>query len=342
MRAPAWLARLRSRSATTEMSFLQHLDELRSVLISLATVLVVLAVGAWFVSGHVLDFLVGHTVGTAQFIKPLEAFGARIKLALLMAVIAGLPFFAYRVWGFIVPGLLRSEKRIVLPLVLWSTLLFLLGVGFSAALLSPTMLKIMLSFGTELIKADIAVAPLLDFFVKMAIACGLLFQVPVVIAVLSHFGIVTPELLTSKWRHAIVIILIIAAVVTPGDGPSQVVLAIPVILLYFVSIYVSKMIWRGKREADGEDEPPEDGEARPESEMGPVQEGGHDEGEARRSADAPGDEGQTPIAGEGQAGDRPGEADTGEARSDDDDAASESAAERPARALHPPDHDYSI
>ncbi|MBD3235572.1 MAG: twin-arginine translocase subunit TatC [Candidatus Eisenbacteria bacterium] len=362
MRTPAWMRRWRPGGAASEMSFLDHLDELRSVLISCATVLLLLAVGAWFVSGYVLDFLVAHTVGSAQFIKPFEAFGTRIKLALLMAVIVGLPFFAYRIWGFIVPGLMPNEKRIVLPLVFWSTLLFLLGVAFSAALLSPTMLRIMLSFGTELIEADIAVAPLFDFFVKMAIACGLLFQVPVVVAVLSHFGVVTPAFLTSKWRHAIVIILVIAAVVTPGDGPSQVVLAIPVILLYFISIQISKAIWRGKQTAaEGEEteagEGPDEASRDAEPQEGPPEDDGPDDG---RSGDG-GAHGSGPDAGDADAG-GPKAADTdaggpddeppGGAPAEDDQPEPQrpsegrrqtsSRREDPPRPLHPPDQDYSI
>lgn len=253
MRVPDWLRRWRSPAAPVEMSFLEHLDELRSVLISCILVLLLLAIGAWFFSGRLLDFLVAHTVGTAQFIRPIEAFATRVKLSLLLALIVGLPFIAFRVWGFIVPGLLGHERRVVMPLVIWSTLLFLAGVAFAALLLTPTMLRIMLSFSSKFIHADIAIEPLLDFFVKMAFACGLMFQLPLVVAVLSYFEIVTPQFLTSKWRHAVVIILIIAAVVTPGDGPSQLVLGVPVIVLYFVSIMVSRAIWRGKRKRDDED-----------------------------------------------------------------------------------------
>jgi len=255
IKAPRWLQRILAPSATAEMSFFDHLDELRSVLLSCLWGLMLLTVAGWFFSGPALDFLVRHTVGEAQFIRPMEGFTTRIKLALLMAVIAGMPFYAFQVWGFVVPGLLNREKRLVFPLVLWSTLLMLIGVGFSALALTPTMLRILMSFATEVITPMITVGYLLDFFLKMALACAILFQLPLVIAVLSFAGIVTPEFLRSKWRHAIVLILIIAAIVTPGDGPSQLVLAVPIVLLYFVSIWVSARIHRRKRAED--DRPPE-------------------------------------------------------------------------------------
>ena len=249
MRVPGWLARLRSDSAPAEMSFLEHLEELRGVILSCLWVLVLLLIGGWMVSGRLLDLLVRYTVGTAQFIRPLEGFSCRIKISLLVAFLVGLPYFALRIWSFVVPGLLGHERRLVWPLVVWSTALFLLGVGFATLALTPTMLRVLMSFQTEVIHANLAVGYLLDFFVKMAFACGLLFQLPLVIAALSYAGLVTPAFLKSKWRHAIVIILIVAAVVTPGDGPSQLVLAAPVIVLYFVSIGVSAAIHRKRRRA---------------------------------------------------------------------------------------------
>jgi sec-independent protein translocase protein TatC len=234
------------------MSFLDHLEELRGVFLSCLWVYLLLVIGGWAVSGRLLDILVRHTVGTAQFIRPLEGFASRMKISLLVALIAGLPYFALRIWGFVVPGLLHHERRLVWPLVIWSTVLFLAGVAFSTLTLTPTMLRVLMSFQTEVIHADLAVGYLLDFFVKMAFACGLLFQLPLVIAALSYAGLVTPAFLKSKWRHAVLIILIVAAVVTPGDGPSQLVLAVPVIGLYFVSIGVSAGIHRRRRRAGEE------------------------------------------------------------------------------------------
>ncbi len=261
MRVPRWLAKLRSPSAPAEMSFLEHLEELRGIVLSCLAVLALLAVGGWFASGPVLDFLVRHTVGTAQFIRPLEGFTTRMKLAFLMAFIVGLPFIALRIWSFVVPGLLRHERRLVLPCVIWSTTLFLVGVAFSTLMLTPTMLKILMGFETPVIEARPAVGYLLDFFVKMALACGILFQLPLVVALLSYVGLVTPRFLASKWRHAIVIILIVAAVVTPGDGPSQLVLSVPIVVLYFVSIWICALVRRGrKRDGDRENpSPPEPG-----------------------------------------------------------------------------------
>jgi len=329
------------------MSFLEHLDELRSVLFSSLLIMLVFAAVAWFFSERLLDFLVLHTVGHAHFIKPLEAFMTRVKLALLLGLMAGLPFIAFRIWGFVVPGLLHHERRLLLPLVIWSTLLFFLGVAFATAALTPTMMRILMSFGTEHIEQTIAVGYLFDFVLKMALACGLLFQLPLVIALLSHVGLVTPGFLLAKWRHAIVIILIVAAVVTPGDGPSQLVLALPIIVLYFVSIWISAGIHRRKRSREPgvlrEQAPAVPGEAGVE----PAAAGGTSAGDAewlRASAEVPPGRGAPPQ-------DRPGERQGGPVPQGPAEAVPPPGAKGPARipeeaeepkGLHPPGEDGSI
>ncbi|MCK4305549.1 MAG: twin-arginine translocase subunit TatC, partial [Candidatus Eisenbacteria sp.] len=252
MKVPSWLARIRDPSAGAEMSFLDHLDELRSVLISSVVALLVLGIGGWFISGWLMDFLIDHAgLGKAQFIKPQEAFFTRFKISLAAGFIVGLPYIALQVWSFVVPGLLKREKRVVLPLVFWSTLLFLMGAAFSFLILTPIMLRFLSGFGTPVVIANLAVGYVLDFYIRMAIACGVLFQLPLVVAVLSFFGIVTPGFLKSMWRQAIIVILIASAIVTPADMLSQLVLGLPIILLYFASIFVSAAICRAK--GDGED-----------------------------------------------------------------------------------------
>ncbi len=238
------------KRATSEMSFFDHLDELRGVLFACFAVVIVFSLGAWFISQWVLDFLVNFTVGDAQFIKPHEAFLTRFKLSLMIGFLVGLPFVAYKIWSFVVPGLLKREKVIVYPLMFWSTVLFLAGVAFSVLVLTPVMLKFLASFETDTVQSNMAVGYLFDFYIKISFACGLLFQLPLVIGVLSFFGLVTPKLLRSIWRHAIIGILILAAVVTPADILSQLMLGVPIIFLYFISILVSAMIQKSKKKEE--------------------------------------------------------------------------------------------
>jgi len=232
------------------MSFLGHLEELRQVLFASALAVLLCTVVCWFFSGQILDWIVVRTVGQAQFLRPTEAFATRFKIALFLGFLASFPYVAFRVWTFIGPGLFRSERAVVVPAAVSSTFLFVAGMAFSYFVLTPMMLKLLVNFGTEHVSANIAVGFLMGFLLKMSLATGILFQLPLVVAVLTRVGVVTPGYLIKKWRHAVLIIFIIAAVVTPGDGPSQIVLAAPVVVLYFASIIVSRAIVRGQRRAE--------------------------------------------------------------------------------------------
>ncbi len=229
------------------MSFLEHLGELRMVLIHVAIIVLVGLAGAWLFSGRLLDFLIVRLgLENVQFISPMEPFNARFKVALIVGLMAGMPVIAFRVWAFVVPALHRSERRIVVPSALATSFLFAAGTAFAILVLTPLMLKLLVGFGTEHAEAHLALGPVLAFVLRMSLACALLFQLPLVLAITSMIGLTSPRMLMGKWRHAIVLMFVLAAIVTPGDGPSQVVLAAPLVLLYFVSVLVSWLIWRAR------------------------------------------------------------------------------------------------
>jgi sec-independent protein translocase protein TatC len=235
------------RSPTAEMPFWEHLEELRRVVLRAIGGFLLATVACYFFSGRILEELVVRTIGEASFLRPMEAFNSRLKLAFLLGLIVSLPYVLWQLWGFIVPGLMKKERKVVAPIVFWSALLFYAGIVFSYYILTPIMLRLLVGFGTDHVQPFIAVGSLLDFVVTMAVASGVLFQLPLVVAVLSIVGILTPTFLIRRWRHAVVGIFILTAVITPGDGPSQIVLAAPVLLLYFSSIFVARAIWRGKK-----------------------------------------------------------------------------------------------
>ena len=230
-----------------EMPFWEHLEELRRVTMRVIGLLLVTTLGGYFFAGRILDEIVGRTIKDAIFLRPMEAFNARLKVAFMIGLLASIPFILWQVWTFVVPGLFHKEKKMVAPLVFWSVLLFYAGVVFSYLVVIPSMLKFLMGLGTEHIKAQIAVTYLLDFIVGMAAASGILFQLPVVVAVLAMIGILKPGFLIKFWRHAVIGTFALTAIVTPGDVfIAQVVLAVPVLILYVASIFVAKAIWRNK------------------------------------------------------------------------------------------------
>jgi sec-independent protein translocase protein TatC len=245
---PFWQNLMKAfRREDREMPFWEHLEELRRVVLRVIGLLLFTTLASYFISGKIMEEIVTRTIKDAVFLRPMEAFNARLKVAFMIGLLASIPFILWQIWTFVVPGLLHKEKKIVGPLVFWSVLLFYAGVAFSYLVVIPSMLAFLMGLGTEHIKAQIAVSYLLDFIVGMAAASGILFQLPVVVALLAMLGILRPGFLIKWWRHAVIGTFVLTAVVTPGDVfIAQAVLAVPVLILYFASIFVAKAIWRNK------------------------------------------------------------------------------------------------
>jgi sec-independent protein translocase protein TatC len=235
------------RRPGAEMHFFDHLEELRRVILASLGALLICSAIAYVFSGRVVDYVIAKTVGHAQFIGPLDAWNARMMMSVLLGAVVSLPFVSFQIWGFVLPGLHRRERRVVVPVVISSTLLFLVGMAFNWFFLTPQMLRLLAAFGTEHLRANLAVGPLLDFVLKMSLGTGLMFQLPLVILAFTSLGILKPSQVWSKWRHAVIVILILAAAVTPGDSPSTLVMAAPIIILYFASAIIASVVERVRR-----------------------------------------------------------------------------------------------
>jgi len=233
------------------MSFLEHLEELRAALWRAAAVAIVLIATAWFFSARILDALLLWLLHgeKALALSPTEAFSARIEIALWSGGIVALPYVMYELWRFVAPGLKKNERHFAIPWMVASAALLYAGVAFAIELLLPMLVRMLQSFATGQVESRMSLLPLLHFCVKMAAGCGLLFQLPLVLCLLAWFGVASPRLLARQWRHAIFFIALAAAVVTPGDGPSMLLLSAPLILLYFVSLIFAWIIWRARWKA---------------------------------------------------------------------------------------------
>ena len=247
-------------AARDGMSFLEHLDELRRVIIY-STIAAVAAAGlCWFWSADLLDLLVRPLAETGvYFTAPNEAFLTRLKLAAVAGVFLVLPFILWQVYGFILPGLYGTERRVVTPLLIATTLLFYLGVAFSFFFVSPMVIQFLLTFATDIMEPLISVGPYFAFVSRLSLAFGLVFELPVLVFFLSVAGILDPRMLLRTWRYALVIILVAAAVLTPPDIFSQLAMALPVTFLYVASVLVAMFATRG-RDRDQDDDQDDDQE----------------------------------------------------------------------------------
>lgn len=242
----------RAAPPSGEMPFLAHLDELRSVLMHTVIACLIGAIGGWLLAPRVIEDLIRRTVKQAVVLSPAEAFNERIKLALILGLVMVLPYVFYRIWNFIVPGLLRRERSLVLPMALGSMVLFAIGAWAAYGYVVPMVIQVLSGFLTPSMKAEIRVGELLALAYNLSLACGLVFQMPLVTMSLTAMGLVTPRFLLRQWRYAIVAAFIITAIITPGDVLSaQIVMGVPMTGLYFASVGLSALVARRSRREQG-------------------------------------------------------------------------------------------
>ncbi len=230
-----------------DMSFLEHLEELRWRIIK---ALIGVVIGGVIV-GFFIDWIVNNilfapaknTVPPLTIInlKPYGQFLLYMEVILIGGVILSIPNIIYQFWRFIEPALKPNERKYIVSIVLFTTICFLSGVIFSYYLLLPAALGFFAGFGTTIIENNIAANEYLSFVISMVLASGLVFELPMASFFLSKIGILKPAFMRKYRRHAVIGILLLAAIVTPGpDITSQVLLAIPLFILYEISILICK------------------------------------------------------------------------------------------------------
>jgi sec-independent protein translocase protein TatC len=191
----------------------------------------------------------GSTMIATNVISP---FLVPLKVTLMAAFLVALPVVLYQIWAFVAPGLYSHEKRLVLPLVISSTVLFLMGVAFCYFFVFGQVFKFIQGFAPKSITAAPDIEAYLGFVLTMFIAFGATFEVPVAVVVLARMGIVSVEKL-KEWRgYFIVVAFIVAAVITPPDVVSQLSLAIPMCLLYEVGIWSARIFIKHTKAPDAE------------------------------------------------------------------------------------------
>ncbi len=233
------------------MPFLQHLEDLRQALFRSSFAIALGMVGGWWLAPRVLEDLIARTVKVAIVLSPFEAFNERFKLTFILGLGIALPVVFWQAWSFVVPGLLHRERRWVPSLAIGSMVLFGLGVWAAYGYVVPLVVHVLEQFLVKGVTTQIRLSSLLDFTYNLALACGLLMQLPMVTMLLTAIGIVTPKFLLKQWRAAIVIIFVITAAVTPGDVVSaQIVMGLPMVLLYFLSVGLSFFVAKKRRDLD--------------------------------------------------------------------------------------------
>ncbi len=232
-----------------KMGFLEHLEELRGRIIKSLFSIILVSIGAYFFSERLIDFI-SRPIPELYFMSPTEAFAIRIKLSLIAGIIVSVPVIFYHLWQFVVPGLFEREIKLVVPVVLASTIFFLIGATFCFLFVLPLSIKFLLGFGTEKLKPMIKIGDYVSFISYLILAFGAVFELPVIAYFLGKLGIITPRTLRKGRRYAIVGMLVLSALITPPDVFSQLMLAGPLYFLYEVSIVVVRIVQKKKSEEE--------------------------------------------------------------------------------------------
>ena len=231
---------------TEEVDYFTHLDELRRRLIVVVLAIAALTVASFFASDFLLEVItrpVRINVSNLYFLTPYEAFLMRLKVSVASGVMMSIPIAFTQLWLFVAPGLYRSERRAVLPIVLVSVALFSLGVLFAYFLVVPFALRFFLGFQTETLKPLISIGAYVSFFLSLILIFGVVFVTPVILVGLMYFGVVDADTFSRQRKVVIVLTFVLAAVLTPTmDIVTQCLLALPLWGLFEISIVIGRGI----------------------------------------------------------------------------------------------------
>ena len=231
------------------MHFLDHLEELRwRLLKSLISVLIGSVVTFYFID-VIIEFLIKPTQSLTnpmdlQVLKVQGMFMIKWGIALIGGFVLAIPVLTYQLWKFISPGLYLNERKYVGPLIFFTYLSFLIGLVFSYTVIIPFSLEFFTSVGIDQIDNNFSINYYFNFVTWLMIGSGLIFELPVLVFILSVIGLLTPAFMRHYRKHSIVVILILSAFITPPDPVSLVLMFIPLWLLYEISIGVSWLVNR--------------------------------------------------------------------------------------------------
>jgi len=232
------------------LSFLDHLEELRKRILYLIACVGIFSIIGFIFSKNALNIIIQKAqLQSAYFFSPIEAFTSQIKVAIFLGIIISFPFILYQTWAFIGPGLTKKERSVSISYLASGMILFIIGNLFGYFILIPYGLRFLLSFGTEYLQPLMNVSKYLNFIIWSLLGSGFLFQLPLLLFFLMKLGIIDVDTVTKHRAEAIVVILILCAIITPtGDFFTLLLISVPLLLLFELSIFAARITQRQKKD----------------------------------------------------------------------------------------------
>lgn len=277
------------KSTEEKTPFTEHLGELRDRLVRCFIAVGIGFFAAYFFKEDLFKFLTapliqamgGEAHATMIFTGLPEAFFTYLKVALLAGIVLATPVIFYEFWMFVSPGLYRSEKKYLIPIILLSVLFFAMGSSFGYFIVFPYGFQFFLSFSTETISAMPSMKEYLSFASKMLLAFGFVFELPLVLTFMARMGLVTVPFLTKNRKYTVLLFFVMSALITPPDVVTQIMMALPLMLLYELSIVGARIF--GKKAPKVEEDTEETEENTEDNEDG--EENGADDANSSGSAE---------------------------------------------------------
>ncbi len=270
----------KSSSNQKEMSFLDHLEELRWHLVRSTIAVLIIAVVAFIFKRFVFDVLIfgptrpdfatyrmfcsiSQSMGMDSFCfqempfsiqsrKMAGQFSTHLWTSIYAGIIVGFPYILYEFWRFISPGLKENERKSSRGFIVVASFLFFTGVLFGYYVISPLSINFLGNYQvSEEVRNQFDLESYISLVRTSVLACGIVFELPILMYILTKIGLITPESLRKYRKYSIIIILILSAIITPPDVVSQIIVAIPILILYEVSIFISKMVIKKEKKREG-------------------------------------------------------------------------------------------
>jgi sec-independent protein translocase protein TatC len=230
--------------AEREETLIDHLEALRRMLLWCFGATALLFPLGYLVAPHVIDWLVAWSfpagVGKLYYFAPMEVFIVQLKLALVLALVFAFPWNIWQLWRFLLPALYANERRALSRWLIAASVLFFAGIAFCIALILPLLMRFSTDFATAQLQPMLGLANFLELAGWLMLAFGVMFQAPIAVLLCVRFGVITPASLKQKRPYVMTAILIIAAILTPPDVVSQLMLAIPTWLLFELGLWISQ------------------------------------------------------------------------------------------------------
>ena len=236
-----------------KLSVLGHFGELRKRLIRSVIVLVITAIISFVFYEQIFEILIYPAPEgiNLQAIKMTEMLGTTMRVALISGIILAMPYLTYELVMFVSPALTSREKKYVYLVLPWIALMFAAGVVFAYFILIPRITGFLISWGSDIVAVQPMFSDYINVVTRLLLVVGLVFEMPVLTTFLSRIGIIKPKWLADKRKPAIIIAFILAAIITPTIDPiNQCLVALPLIALYEMSIWLSKLVYKRKASAD--------------------------------------------------------------------------------------------